>query len=291
MFQVAGVYIYPIKSCAGVLVSSWPVGRYGFVHDREFLVVDGDGTFLTQRTHPKLAMVQPFPKQEAVGLRAPNLPEMNVPWFESSTDRVIKSTRSVSIWRDRVEADDMGDEIAAWFSSHLDLKVRLVRIGSRYRRVIGANRIPIMHREALTSPHVGFADAYPFLIISEASLADLNRRLPRSIPMNRFRPNIVVADGPEPYSEDKWETIQIGLATFRHGGPSTRCVITTTDQITLERGKEPLKTLATYRRTADGEVIFGMNFLCETPGEIIRVGDEIRVVRQVPDDAEMTDGR
>jgi MOSC domain-containing protein len=277
MFQVGGVYIYPIKSCAGVAVFSWPVGQYGFVHDREFLVVDEDGTFLTQRTHPKLALVQPFPRQETLAVRAPNLPEINLPWFGSPADRDVKRTRSVLIWEDRVEADDMGDQIAAWFSSHLGLNVRLVRIGSRYRRAIGTNRVPIIHREALASPEVGFADAYPFLIISETSLDDLNRRLPHSIPMNRFRPNIVVAGGSEPYPEDKWETIQIGSARFRHKGPSIRCVITTTDQITLERGKEPLKTLATYRRTPEGEVIFGMNFFCESPGEIIKVGDEIRV--------------
>jgi uncharacterized protein YcbX len=291
MLQVAALHIYPIKSCAGVSVSSWPIGRYGFVHDREFVVVDESGTFLTQRSHPKLALVRPLPKEELLELRAPNLPEVRVPWFRPAVDRTFERSQTITIWQDRVEADDLGDEVAAWFSAHLGLPTRLMRIGNRYRRTIGTKRIPPVHREILADPEVSFADAYPFLIISEASLADLNRRLPDSIPMNRFRPNIVAAGVADPYLEDKWQTLQIGSARFCHGGSSRRCVITTTDQITLERGPEPLKTLATYRRTSDGEVIFGMNFFCESLCETIRVGDEIRVIRAEPDERGMTNDR
>ena len=277
MLKVAGLHIYPIKSCAGVSLSSWEVTRFGFRHDREFLVVDEQGSFLTQRTHPKLALVQTFPEPELLRLRAPNLPELVVPWFGSPMDYAGELRRSVAIWRDQVEADDLGDEKAEWFSSHLGFRVRLVRIGKRYQRVIQEERVPALHRDTLGIREVGFADAYPFLMISEASLIDLNGRLSSPLPMNRFRPNIIVGGALEAYGEDQWQTVEIGSLRFRHGGPCVRCAITTTDQLTLERGKEPLKTLATYRRNSDGGVNFGMNFFCESSGGTIQVGDEIRV--------------
>jgi uncharacterized protein len=277
MFQVTGLHIYPVKSCAGVDVPNWPVTRYGFMHDREFLVVDERWNFLTQRSHPRLALIQPFPAPDLLRLRAPNLPEMTLPWFGSPDDHPIESKRTVTIWRDQAEADDCGKEIAEWFSVHLGCKARLVRMGDRYRRTIQPERVPALHQEALGIPEVSFTDAYPFLIISEASLADLNHRLRQPIPMNRFRPNIVVGGALDSYAEDRWQSIDIGALRFRHGAPCVRCVITTTDQITLERGPEPLKTLATYRRNSDGGVNFGMNFFCESSTGTIRVGDIIRL--------------
>jgi uncharacterized protein YcbX len=277
MFQVTGLYIYPIKSCAGVEVQDWPITRYGFMHDREFLVVDKQWNFLTQRTHPALALVQPFPESDLLRLRAPDLPEIALPWFGSPEGHPIEPKRSVTIWRDQVKADDFGEEIAEWFSAHLGCKARLVRMGNRYRRMVPKEKVPAVHQEALRTREVSFADAYPFLIISEASLADLNHRLPQTIPMNRFRPNIVVGGALDSYAEDQWQSIEIGSLRFRHGAPCVRCVVTTTDQITLERGKEPLKTLATYRRNSDGGVNFGMNFFCESSTGTIRVGDIIRL--------------
>jgi uncharacterized protein len=284
--QVAALYIYPIKSCSGIAVPSWPITRYGFAHDREFLVVDEQGNFLTQRTHPKLALVETFLERDLLRLRTSSLQEIAVPWFGSLADDQSDFKRPATIWRDSVEADDLGDEIAAWFSSHLGLSVRLVRIGSRYRRMIPKERVPAVHQDALGIREVSFVDAFPFLVISEASLADLNQRLSQALPMNRFRPNIVIADVVDPYAEDTWQTVEIGSLRFRHGGPCVRCVVTTTDQITLERGKEPLRTLANYRRNEDGGVTFGMNFFCESSAGTIRVGDVIR-----PSPTEMTDAR
>jgi uncharacterized protein YcbX len=286
MFQVTGLYIYPIKSCAGVAVLDWPISRFGFLHDREFLVVDRNWSFLTQRTHPRLALIQPIPKPDLLRLRAPNLPEIGLPWFGSPADHPIRPGRSATIWRDQVEVDDFGEEIAEWFSAHLGCHARLVRMGNQYRRVVQHDRTPAIHQEALARQEVSFADAYPFLIISEASLADLNRRLPQPIPMNRFRPNIVVGGPADSYAEDQWQNIEIGSLRFRHGAPCVRCVVTTTDQITLERGKEPLKTLATYRVGSDGGVNFGMNFFCESSTGTIRVGDTIRLAPE-----EMTDDK
>jgi uncharacterized protein len=288
MFQVTGLYIYPVKSCGGLAVPNWGITRYGFRHDREFLVVDQHWNFLTQRTHPKLALVQTFPGPDLLRLRAPNLPEMTFPWFGSPEDHSIESKRSVTIWRDQVEAHDCGEEIAEWFSAHLGCQARLVRMGYRYRRLVRPENVPAVHQGALGIREVGFADAYPFLIISEASLADLNRRLPQPIPMDRFRPNIVVGGALDSYAEDQWQSIDIGSLRFRHGAPCIRCVVTTTDQITLERRPEPLKTLATYRRNRDGGVNFGMNFFCEASTGTVRVGD---VVRLTPNEMTMTDDR
>jgi uncharacterized protein len=281
MLQVTGLYIYPVKSCAGVQVSNWAITGYGFRHDREFLVVDERWNFLTQRTHPKLALVQTFPEPDLLRLKAPNLPEMSFPWFGSRADQRVDSRRTVAIWKDQVEADDCGEEIAEWFSAHLGCKARLVRMGKRYRRPIRSEKIPALHQEALGTREVGFADAYPFLIISEASLTDLNHRLPQPIPMNRFRPNIVVGGALVSYAEDRWQSVDIGPLRFRHGAPCIRCVVTTTDQITLERSPEPLKTLATYRRSSNGGVHFGMNFFCESSTGTIGVGD---VIRLTPDE-------
>jgi hypothetical protein len=277
MLRVTGIFIYPVKSCSGYAVSNWGITRYGLRHDREFLVVDQQWSFLTQRAQPKLALVQTFPERDLLRLRAPNLPEMTFPWFGSPEDHPIESKRSVAIWRDQVEVDDCGDEIAEWFSAHLGCKARLVRMGYRYRRLVQPEKVPAVHQEALGIREVGFADAYPFLIISEASLADLNHRLAQPIPMNRFRPNIVVGGALDPYAEDQWQSIDIGSLRFRNGAPCIRCIVTTTDQITLERDPEPLKTLATYRRNSDGGVNFGMNFFCESSTGTIRVGDLIRL--------------
>jgi uncharacterized protein YcbX len=284
MFQVATLFIYPIKSCAGVSVPRWPITGYGFEHDREFLVTDEQGNFLTQRTHPQLALLTPFLESEVLRLRGSTLPEITIPWFGSPTDSAIQPRRWVSIWKDRVEADDMGEEAAAWFSSHLGFSARLVRLGRAYRRMIQEEKIPAVHRQVLGVRETGFADAYPFLIISEASLVDLNRRLLQPMPMNRFRPNIVVSGSLDPYAEDGWELVEIGSMRFRHGGRCVRCIITTTDQTTLERSKEPLRTLATYRRNGEGGVNFGVNFFCESLTGTVQVGDAVRVIQPAPND-------
>src|SRR5258707_13192078 len=165
----------------------------------------------------------------------------------------------------------------------------MVERSSRMQGTIGENGQPVpadgAERESSRSPSASigntgrqFYRCLPFLVISEASLADLNRRLEKPIPMNRLRPNIVIGGELNSYAEDQWQSIEIGSLRFRHGPPCVRCVVTTTDQITLERGKEPLNTLATYRRNDDGGVNFGMNFFCESSTGTIQVGDVIRLL-------------
>jgi len=143
----------------------------------------------------------------------------------------------------------------------------------------GTYQRPNLKRAAQAGDVVTFADSCPFLVLSEASLADLNSRLAVPLPMNRFRPNLVVA-GAAPYGEDAWTRIRIGDAVFRSAGPCARCPITTTDQATAVRGKEPLKTLATYRRDPDDQtdVNFGLNLIHETKRGTVRVGAPVEMI-------------
>ena len=233
----------------------------GLAHDRRWLIVEPSGQFLTQRTQPTLALVRPQVLVDG-GLRlsAPGQPDLVV---AQPTDTALP--RRVQVWSDTVDAVEADAEAHAWFSAYLHLDVQLVYMpAERIRPADPAYGNP--------GDHVSFADGYPILITTEASLADLNRRLETPVPMNRFRPNIVV-NGTEPFAEDQWKHIQIGELPMRSVKSCARCVVTTTDQQTAARGKEPLRTLATFRKW-DGGVYFGQNLIPDTTG-IIRVGDAI----------------
>jgi len=169
-------------------------------------------------------------------------------------------------------ADDCGDAPAEWLSQFLGGSLRLVHMGAKYDRPVSLERAGAGHS-------VSFADGFPFLIVSEASLANLNSRLAVPLPMNRFRPNFVVA-GCEPHAEDTWHRYRIGDLVFRNIDACARCPITTTDQLTGERAKEPLKTFATYRRDPRDttDVIFGFNVVHETKRGTVRVGDAITLL-------------
>ena len=165
-----------------------------------------------------------------------------------------------------------GDEVNGWFSDVLDVECRLVTMPETTRR-----RIPPEFAVNPGEDHVSFADGYPFLLIGEASLAEVNARLETPVPMNRFRPNLVVS-GSEAFAEDSWKKIRIGETVFHLVKPCARCVLTTVDQATgVKDGKEPLKTLASFR-TFDGKVLFGQNLIAENPGGVVRVGDEVEVL-------------
>ncbi|HVU17140.1 MAG TPA: MOSC N-terminal beta barrel domain-containing protein [Candidatus Didemnitutus sp.] len=271
MPRVASLHIYPVKSCRGIDVSNAQVDQYGFVGDRRFLIVTPEGQFITQRQVPVLATIVTELRDAVLRLSAPNRSPLDVSRFASH------GTRQVTVWRDTMEADDCGDEPAAWLGGVLGFSVRLVRIGATYHR-------PVRPAKAMPGDVFSFADGYPFLILSEASLTELNDRIVErgadGVPMNRFRPNIVVV-GCAPFAEDGWTRIRVGGVTLRNGGPCARCIITTTDQSSGERqGKEPLATLATFRRSpADpSDVNFGINLIHEIRSGEIRVGDEVEVL-------------
>jgi uncharacterized protein len=272
--HLSGIYIYPVKSLRGISLSMANVDDLGFVGDRRFLVVDADGRFLTQRALPEMALITTMLAADTLTLSAAAAGSVSVARSADSAAPL----RSVSVWRSEgLLAEDCGDSAAAWLSDFLSMKCRLVRIGEKFRR-------PILKPDvAGPGDIVSFADSFPFLVISEATLADLNVRLAAqdhaALPMNRFRPNLVVA-GCSAFAEDSWARFRIGEVIFRIGGACTRCVVTTTDQESARRGQEPLRTLATYRRDPNEptDVLFGQNVLHETKTGVVRVGDEVGIV-------------
>jgi uncharacterized protein YcbX len=254
--HLSGLYLYPVKSLRGIAVASASLDAFGLVHDRRFLVVDDQRRFLTQRTLPRMALIETELGRDALILRNPHHGSAAIGLDEPGAPVMVQ------IWRDTVEAVDCGVEIAVWLSDFLRQPCRLVRLGENYRR-------PVTKPSARPGDQYGFADAAPILVISEATLADLNDRLiaqgEEAVPMDRFRPNLVISGSPA-YAEDTWTRLRIGEVTFRAAGPCARCIVTTTDQQTGIRYTEPLRTLATYRRDPNNStnVNFGQNLIQET---------------------------
>jgi MOSC domain-containing protein len=257
--------VFPLKSCRGIPVRQWPVDEFGLQHDRRFMVVDQSGEFMTQRDHPQLALVAPGIERDTLRLDAPGLPTLELP-LRPMSSVVLR----VTVWNDTCDATWMGEPAAEWLSSFLGTSCSLVHMDDATRR-------PVNPLYASNGSRVSFADGFPLLLISEESLADLNRRLAEPLPMNRFRPNLVVAGG-SAYGEDGWKEIEIGSLGLSVVKPCERCVIPNTDQTTTERGTEPLRTLATYRNVG-GKVMFGQNLLHHSSGTL-RVGDRVVVQQQ-----------
>ena len=260
---ISAIYIYPVKSCRGISVTSACLDTWGLKYDRNWMLVDADGRFLTQRQFPSLALVETALEPEFLRLRAPGMPELRLPLSSQQGEAV-----DVVVWRDRCRAIDQGDDAAEWFSTHLGKACRLVKIGERYSRPVDPNYTD-------QAAQVSFADGFPLLVISEASLAELNTRLAEPLPMDRFRPNLVVS-GCEPFAEDGWHSVQIGEATFHGVKLCQRCIITTIDQMTGLGGQEPLITLGTYRRVKGG-VVFGQNLVHAGPGKVC-LGNSVEVL-------------
>ncbi len=261
--SVKSLHRYPIKSCRGVELDRAELDPYGFVGDRRYMVVDADDHLVTARVHPQMVLIRVNWAPSGVTVSGPG---MEMATFERSDNM---PTRRVRVWNDWCESLDMGDAPSEWFSTFLGMRVRLVFAGSQFHRPIDRAYNP-------GDRHVHFGDAYPLLVISTASLNDLNSRLDTALPMTRFRPNIVV-EGCSPYEEDRWKTIRIGSVIVRMTKPCYRCVLTTVDPETAERGKEPLRTLSHYRRGKDGDVYFGQNVIHETLG-VIHTGDPIEIM-------------
>ena len=264
MISLSSLTYYPIKACLGFDVQESNVGRMGLEHDRRMMVVTHSGEFLTQREHPKLALITPTLKNDSITLSAPN--------FDSIHFAIQKSgmPTPVNIWKSKgVHAIDQGDESAKWFSDWLGISVRLVHMADGFKRKLNPDFA------VSADDHTGFADGYPILIISEASLQDLNSKLDSALPMNRFRPNIVLQNC-EPFAEDIWKRIRIGDVEMALVKPCPRCVVTTIDKETLEQNKEPIKTLNTYRKQKGG-AMFGMNVIPLNEGRL-EVGMSVEIL-------------
>ena len=255
---LSGLYVYPIKSCAGISLKRSELVATGLRHDRRWMLVDETGEFMSQRAHPRMALISVHLSDEHLRVDAPGMPDLEIPLQQENQKRI-----DVSVWGDTSRAALVGEETDRWFGEFLQFTCRLV-----YKPDDDLRLVDSMY--AKSGDQVGFADACPFLLISEASLDDLNGRLEDPLPMNRFRPNFVVK-GCDPYAEDGWGRLRIGHVTFRVAEGCPRCAVTTVDQKTGARGKEPLRTLATYRKS-DGEVFFGRNLIHDALGTV-RVGD------------------
>ena len=255
--RVAGLHVYPVKGCRPLSPQQVTVDVVGFatasVGDREWMVVDRDGRFVTQREYPRLALVTTAALDGRLTLSAPQADPLLLP------DPMCGDAGGgdVVVWRSTVRGIDMGDAAAAWLSTWLGAAVRLVRFDRAQIRECN----PEFAGDS--GAHTLFADGYPVLIIGSASLRDLNERLTASgtapLPMNRFRPNLVL-EGLPPYAEDHFDTITIGAIELKCVKPCVRCQVTTTDQASGQTGLEPLRTLGGYRMNERlGGVTFGIN--------------------------------
>ncbi len=271
--------LYPIKSCAGIPLRQATLTKAGLmsehIYDREWMVVDAQGRFMTQREFPKMALIVPRIKADTLELRAPGMLRLEVPL--GLPDSENESVVDVQVWDDTVKAYDCDETTAAWFSNFLGTSCRLVRFHAAAKRHGSAE-----WTGGLEAPTL-FSDGYPMLVVSEASLNDLNGKLQAQgrdpLPMNRFRPNIVI-NGIEAFEEDYAESIRIGEAAVKPVKPCPRCPIPSIDQASGEIGPDPLDILRTYRANpkVDGGITFGMNaVLLEGEGQVLRVGQEVEV--------------
>ncbi|TGE29649.1 MOSC domain-containing protein [Hymenobacter metallicola] len=260
---LSDLYLYPVKSLGGIRVTEAVVEARGLRHDRRWLIVDERNQFMTQRQTADMALLKVQPAYNGfllVHSARPDLLPLYIP-FEATPERTL----FVTIWDDMVFAWRGAPEADAWLTEALGRVCKLVYMSDMVMRGTDGGEV---------AGHVSFADAYPFLVIGEASLAELNSRLAQPVPMDRFRPNLVFTGG-APYAEDTWREFQIGELPFRGVRPCGRCVVTTINQETAQKSAEPLRTMAPYR-TQGNKVMFGLN--TTGPGRgLLRVGDVLTV--------------
>ncbi|MGY5452696.1 MOSC N-terminal beta barrel domain-containing protein [Agarivorans sp. MS3-6] len=251
--RVSQLSIYPIKSTAGIHLNHAYVEEHGLAFDRRFVVCQPDGVQITARTHPKLAQIHSALNRSGLHLRAPNMPALDLRYADFSDNY-----RTVMIWKDSVQAQHCHNSYDNWFSEYLGEHCHLVFFGEQSTR-------KVKHKDS----QVSFADGYPLLLISEASLEDLNLRSSAHHSMAQFRPNLVVKNT-EAFAEDGWKRFRIGDVEFEVQNPCSRCVFTTLDQATgqFHPNKEPLSTFAKYRQGEDGNVYFGQNVVALNSGKI-----------------------
>ncbi|GAB3651784.1 MOSC domain-containing protein [Echinicola sediminis] len=264
--KIQDIYIYPIKSLGGIRLEKAEVLTKGFKWDRRWMLVDKSGNFLSQRSLHKMALLQVKLTPEGLFIYHKQSEDLHlkIP-FQPDTDEFI----DVRVWDDTVKGQIVSETADNWFSKALGLPCRLVYMPETTPRNIDL-------KYADNGETVSFADAMPYLLIGQRSLDDLNDRLEQAVPMKRFRPNLVFSGG-SAFEEDHWKEIQIGNINFKVAKPCARCVLTTVDQDTGIKGKEPLKTLAGYR-TKDKKVLFGQNLIALDSG-MLKIGDELTVMK------------
>lgn len=279
MLTVSNLHIYPIKSLGGISVPEAIIEEKGFRYDRRFMLVTPSGNFMTQRTNHHMALIDVTVTGSALHVWHRNRPDNVLIMPLTVKPEASGETIPVSIWdNENLPATLVGSDAARWFSDALEKPCRLVFMPGSTRRPVDPT---YDRRDDPSRPTaVSFADGYPYLLIGQASLRDLNQRLPHPVSMGRFRPNIVIS-GSLPYDEDAWGQFRIGEVNFYGVKPCGRCVVTTIDPATGQKGHEPLHTLATYRRWKH-KILFGQNVLADAGANgLLRVGQAVEIVSRV----------
>lgn len=261
--HLSDIIVYPIKSTAGLHLSRATISRFGLEFDRRFVLCTTEGKFLTARTRPQLLHIRVSLTARGLIISAPGQTDLQLKYHEFSSHY-----QTVSVWQDHIEAQHCSGIADSWFSDYLGQECRLLFFGTDSNRPL----------EDFPQHQTAFADGYPLLLISQASLADLSSRCSNPVQMNQMRPNLVV-HGTAAYEEDRWKKIRIGTAEFAIVKPCGRCILTTTNPTTLERNpdREPLSVLKRYRKGSDGEAHFGQNMIPLNNG-IISVNDPVEIL-------------
>jgi uncharacterized protein YcbX len=262
--SISQIYIYPVKSLAGIGVNRWEVTETGLKCDRKWMLIDNDGQFLSQRRLPRMALIKTALTGDKLIVVAPGMNELALD-LEPKSLKTIRCT----IWRDDVDAWSVSKAADQWFSAFLNTGCRLVFQPDESIRRVDQNYAQPKDITALS-------DGFPFLLLSENSLVALNKAMQLDLPVMRFRPNLVIS-GCDAYAEDYWREISIGNIGFRLPKPCSRCSVPTIDPVTAETGKEPLATLNRLRKW-DNKVYFGQNALHNNCG-IISVGDPATIIK------------
>jgi uncharacterized protein len=262
--SLASIHIHPIKSLGGFAVEEARLTDRGLEHDRRWMLVDEQGVFITQREMPAMATLHTSPIAGGFRVNDATGGHIDIPHALEEGEPV-----RAQVWSDRVKALLAAEETNEWFTEALRCPARMVYMPDASKRRTDGR---------YASGSNSLSDGFPYLIVSQASLDDLNEKLRRNgatpVPMDRFRPNLVIVGG-DAFQEDQWREITIGDVEFKLVKPCARCVIVTTDQRTGSREKEPLRTLAEYRRKGS-KVLFAMNAVA-AGGGTLRVGDPVSV--------------
>lgn len=281
--HIRSLHTYPIKSCAGIDLTSSLIDRSGLAHDRRWMLVAADGRFMTQRQWPAMALIRTSLSEQALLLDAPNMDTLDVPLDGS---QLMRHEQNVSVWNDVVAAHAESDACARWFSTFLGVECRLFKFAPQARRFSHESHLGRWlenHPELATGfdgkHQFGFADGFPLLIANQASLDDLNARLNAkgqpAVPMNRFRPNIVIEGDWQAFDEDHTALVSSADVRMALVKPCTRCSIPDIDQATAQHFSEPGDTLSAYRRFEVG-VVFGQNAVVDAPATArLQVGDAV----------------
>jgi uncharacterized protein len=264
---VTQLFIYPVKSLAGIAVQEAALSTRGILHDRRWMIVDENNLFISQRSRPVMSLIKVALSNNTLHLfTTADTKGVHIPLEITTAQPIVQ----VKVWDSVCEVIDGFEDANIWLSEQLSISCRLVYMPIETKRLINSDLVP-------EGAVVSFADGYPYLILGTASLADLNGRLECPVGLDRFRPNIVITTE-APFEEDQWKSFRIGQSLFNGVKPCARCVMVNVDQQTAASSKEPLKTLASYREV-NHKVLFGLNGLWSGGAERIRVGDQVSDIR------------